>query len=855
MSASCGCSEPVAVRPVENRPGLSAIAYRAGTYSTFREAMLERISRAPELAGLGTRRSDDFSITLLELWAAVADVLTFYQERYANEAYLRTATRRESVVRLARLLHYDLRPGVAALAYLAYTVERDKAVALPARSRVASLPGPGERAQTFETIEPLGADARLNRLPIVPAPVLLSPFERGATEAVLDRRRAAEVTAGLAPGDRIGVFADGTTRGLEEKSVRAVRVEGDRAVLVWTQPVQGSAWDAGTQSWKLRRSFRLFAHNAPTTFVDASQLPGAPATRLAWTVRAVDMAQPASAQLALDAAYDRLVAGGRLLVAAAGRTTLVTVESVTQAQRTVGPLTDTVTVVTVTPPVPAIADRRTAVVHELSGDGPIGFWGSAYPPRIKGTTVYVSGRWTGEGVEVGRSIQRGAFAGGVVVRASDLEIGRRVLLADSSRTVPARLARSPSVVPGSPAPGDLCHLALPVAADGPLDLDARTAVLLGNVALASHGETVRDEQVGSGDATRAFQRFRLARKPLTLVPAPVPPGTASTVELLVDGVRWAEVASLHGTGPTDRVFTRSTEEDGAAAVQFGDGRNGARLPSGNDNVRATYRVGAGLEGRVRPGQLTAALDRPPGLLDVANPLAAEGGADAESVDDARRNAPTTVRTFGRAVSLRDLEDLVRASGEVAKAQATWVWDGQGHSVHLTVAAQGGAPLGAESLRRLRGALDAARDRSNLLVLASVRRIPILVRAAVSVEPDRPRTDVESAAHAALVTALSFERVELGRSLRLGDVYVALQEVPGVVSVDVDLLTYKDPAELRRRGGTFLADGSPAPVQPTLRFDRAQPHPSRRGWVLPAEIAYLEAPTQDATVTATGGLGA
>jgi hypothetical protein len=81
MKTICGCCEPGSPPTpltVENRPALSAIAYRIGTYSSFRQAMLEGIARSPELAALTTRRSDDYAITLLELWAAVADVLTFY---------------------------------------------------------------------------------------------------------------------------------------------------------------------------------------------------------------------------------------------------------------------------------------------------------------------------------------------------------------------------------------------------------------------------------------------------------------------------------------------------------------------------------------------------------------------------------------------------------------------------------------------------------------------------------------------------------------------------------------------------------------------------------------------------------
>jgi len=63
---------------------------------------------------LKTRDPSDPAIALLDSWALVADVLSFYQERIANEGYLRTALERRSVLELARLIGYQLRPGVAA---------------------------------------------------------------------------------------------------------------------------------------------------------------------------------------------------------------------------------------------------------------------------------------------------------------------------------------------------------------------------------------------------------------------------------------------------------------------------------------------------------------------------------------------------------------------------------------------------------------------------------------------------------------------------------------------------------------------------------------------------------------------
>src|ERR671917_2934877 len=124
----CGCCEGLEVgTPVEvyNRPGLSAIAYRIGTHARFKRAMLARLSdsRLPALRDLNTRDDDDFTVALLDAWATVADVITFYSERIANESYLRTATERVSLLELARLIGYELRPGVAASTYLAFTIE------------------------------------------------------------------------------------------------------------------------------------------------------------------------------------------------------------------------------------------------------------------------------------------------------------------------------------------------------------------------------------------------------------------------------------------------------------------------------------------------------------------------------------------------------------------------------------------------------------------------------------------------------------------------------------------------------------------------------------------------------------
>lgn len=185
MKQVCGCCEGIEqITPVSsvNRPGLSALNYRVGTHATFLESMLARVSlhsfqpeptdsssddgnRSP-LRSLLTRESSDPAVAFLDAWATVADVLTFYQERIANEGFLRTAVERRSVLELAWLIGYQLRPGVAASTYLAYTLDKDAEGFIPAGTRALSIPGPGELPQPFETAEDLNARGEWNLLQV-----------------------------------------------------------------------------------------------------------------------------------------------------------------------------------------------------------------------------------------------------------------------------------------------------------------------------------------------------------------------------------------------------------------------------------------------------------------------------------------------------------------------------------------------------------------------------------------------------------------------------------------------------------------------------------------------------------------
>ena len=188
--------------------------------------------------------------------------------------------------------------------------------------------------------------------------------------------------------------------------------------------------------------------------------------------------------------------------------------------------------------------------------------------------------------------------------------------------------------------------------------------ILLNTIDAVQSVTVRNEILGSSNGTSG-QTFRLARGGVLDAPRlEVQGGDAAP-----DGgwVAWQEQADLHASGPTDRhyVLNHRTGE-----VVFGDGMFGLVPPAAVNNIRAArYQIGGGARGNVAAETVVQLKSAIPYVESVTNVEAATGGADAESVEEFKDRAPTTLRHQHRAVTAEDYEDLARlASSEVARAR-------------------------------------------------------------------------------------------------------------------------------------------------------------------------------------------
>jgi hypothetical protein len=353
-----------------------------------------------------------------------------------------------------------------------------------------------------------------------------------------------------------------------------------------------------------------------------------------------------------------------------------------------------------------------------------------------------------------------------------------------------------------------------------------SALFRGNVVLATHGQS-RVQVLGHGDARRRWAEMALSAGPLTYVSSATDPrGVASTLEVSVDGMRWQGIDTFYGRGPSDEVFTVRHRDSGEVIVRTGDGRTGSRLPTGMNNVKAKFRTGIGAPGNLAPSRLTSLMTRPLGLQGVHQPLPASGGEDPETRDLARTNAPLTVKTFERLVSLADYTDFARCYAGIGKAQAAWAKLGlaQGIMLSVTDALGNGVPSDSPLGENFRGALARYRDPSVPVAIFDAGVVPFAVEAKLFFDERFDAAAVVAAARAALEARYAFASMQLGEAVAASAVITLLQGVSGVIGVDLDRL---------------YRPGLEAPVK-RARLPARRGHVARDGTAHPAELLVLDA---------------
>jgi hypothetical protein len=309
-------------------------------------------------------------------------------------------------------------------------------------------------------------------------------------------------------------------------------------------------------------------------------------------------------------------------------------------------------------------------------------------------------------------------------------------------------------------------------------------VLRSNVVRAGHGEGKPAKVLGSGDAARLSQSFVLREKNVAFVADPTQPaGVAAAVTVSVAGQVWQQVATLRDSRPSDIHYEARLTEDGFLAFTFGDGRHGRRLPTGTNNVRVSFRVGAGLAGNLPPGRLAKPARPHPRVAAVRQLLAATGGNDREEVASLKVQAPTSVLTLDRAVSLADFAALTARQASVWQARAFALPTGGGRHASLEVVV---VPAGGGALGPLAADLESFLAAHALpgidLRISPYEPRPFDLEVEIEVKSAEFDLDeVRKSVEVVLFDAFGLRRRPLGADLFASEIYKVVEGITGVES--------------------------------------------------------------------------
>lgn len=874
----------------ENPAYQSAIVYRADDYSSLRYKLVRHLAEAfPKWnAMLSSRKGkQDFGVAFIELFSYMADVLGFYQDCRANEAFLRTASLRGSLIDLCTLIDYHIPPGASASALQAFLCKPNQSGTIPAGFKIKTRPAPGAKTLTFETTQDLDVSSALNQLflygfnrserhlsePGTPAEssVLLDqaysglkagqfavltapgktarPLQLLAVEDESGKRRvrwkpgdlpnnlnlpvadlvihgkpkqsmkpanavrAGEITAGETsvevedasifkntwyfifefhnpvvfvsdgvkqPARLVGktgheiVWAPGFNISLQRASTSVYASEfgdvcdaiapGDSSLQAWSGNLTAGTWIIlfdlanvalarisffnGTNYYLAEPVQQAFPDGALIFSVD---LPHGNSNGDHFTTVRPIRLSPATQEFTFDKTYEGL-APGQIVVISDGEFTAVNklkeVEIDTQ-QRT--------KVTLVTP-----------VVHPL---------------KLADTLVYGPFELS---MHVDRYNQSTAtLAAGVSSIVLDGQIkgltpGRRLVLQNGALSEGVRIS---SAVLGTSS----TEIDLEEPLQNSFALAATT--VLGNVVEVTHGSSVVESPLGSGDQSKANQTFTLHQNPTTYVHDPQGTrGITNTLQVFVGDEQWREVESLAESGPDDHHYMVEIDEDQKMSFSGGDGRHGAAFPSGVNNIGVRYRTGLGAGGNVGAGSISVVAAPLPFVQSSNNPVAANGGADPEDVNTAKRLAPVAVRTLDRAVTVQDFQELALSYPGIDKANARRIRKDGRPVIDLVVATTNGLPLNSVLRDSLVAFLQDRSTPDNLVLVRDYNPVPIRLAIEVHILPNFLRVETGVRVQKALSMALAddggmayfnFDRRDLGEDLYLSDVYALVEAVEGV----------------------------------------------------------------------------
>ncbi len=861
IDESCPCDNHEFPSRMLIDAGLSKIPRQTATFAEFRSDLLSAIRSKEWLKTWRAKGIDDAGVMLIEMWAYLCDVLSFYDEVIAHESYVRTARTRKSLRKLTGLLGYTLRPAVASLTKLAGLVEGFEDLMIPEGTAFRSGGFDGEAPQVFETELSSRVHPFNSRWKLIP------PFPHELPAGKHDFLYFDARNATINIGDSIIIVINGNV--LTKRIVEDVIPYADNYGNTYHQVFFDSPVDINKDSpFSDIKTYRISDFSLATK--DTNNAPALILDRLCWDISTGDrlFIEEGLQLVSVDSTEEVLIEndmGVSFRYKDQGE-----IKNFREKQYSIGVFPKDMEAV-----LKALLEALSVELssHDIKQDVQgeiVSELKKRFNKIINSSIISFQQKmhWQPSDMEAVLKALLGALSEELSSHGISLMVQREILseLKDrfkeilnpstqsSQEATPYHLEFSvPKLVSKIYVDADLSanrifkvyyniqhggrvkfpppkkqvasgnwNIAEYSASDIDTDLpdqflfkdqyeralespgtinrqenlfiikpDSQTEQELsapveayGNIFKISRGESVYGEILGSGDASVPYQSFKLKKKPLTYLPVPAADneqGIKSTLKIWINGMLWSEVPHFYSVSKDEEKYTVRQNDEGESIVTFGDGISGSRLPTGTDNVIASYRFGAAAASP--PANSITQLAKPiKGITSVFNPLPAFGGKDTEKSENIRSNGPGAALLLNRAVSIKDMEAIVGRFLDVRAVKAEWRWqeDLQRPAVNIWY-------IGAEGIKDLLG--DKLKKHSDPAVPLSVEQAKALdttLTITIEVDPDYISEDVKKNVEESLMNKksglLAPENIGIGVPLYRSQIFERVMSVAGVLNV-------------------------------------------------------------------------
>ena len=758
---SCLCDQFEHPKPLNIGAGLVELPRQIAGFPQFRRAMLRDIRQHSSLTGWNARHDDDLGIMLLEMWAYLCDSLSFYDAVLAHEAYVDTARRRPSLRKLTALLGYLPIPAVGGKVQIAAFAEGRQLVKIPSGTAFSSGAFEGNPPQVFETEADTNIHPLANKWNLQPPSLDVLSQANPVSLSILP-------SVALQPNDFLLLIDPDQSS--QTQALRVQNIQPQTGIDKRQYHILTFSMVTSTPLSHLERlqaiygvGFSTATNLAIGTPLSRLQLFRANYTTALWTKSEKAIV---GYNITLDAQHRNLHNGDYIMLQRGRVCYSYRIEAVREVSRS------------------------------ITGNSIMHINGASYQMPGQATTVteltlHALIPWSDslkEEITVFFGLQSvGKLAAMPKTTIADTDIPLQLNATDTPAEgyQPTAFIMRDKNNFGAALVGEINYQTQQIAPKQGQNWPqmALPVQVFGNILTATRGETVRNETLGNGNAAQANQTFKLKKKPLTYLSEPTAgsdTGLKNTLQVRINGILWREVRSFYGQKPDAQIYIVRQNDDNDTLVTFGDSKHGQR-PNTGDTVTANYRFGAG---RAAPpaGSISQIKTPVKGLQSIKNYLAADGGADAETAENLRQNAPKSALLLGRAVSMPDFEAVAMTFPGVRAAQAEWRWHPQRQAAvaHLTYIGSGG--IAADLTTRLRSVTDPS------LIIAAEPATAVTVRLHINVEIDPRYTasdTIQSLRKRLTAPAEGFltpEKLGVGRPIYRSQIFAEALKTEGITAV-------------------------------------------------------------------------